>query len=396
MNDHRDGVYALERHSRVQSRFLSGSVDGQVMIWDISTQDSLYTLDAHRHWVTDLCCPTSHPDVFFTCSRDATTKLWKFPALGDAASVSGSVTPTPVSVYHGQGSVSGVDHASDSTNFATANMSAVWLWDQSRAEPLNKMSYTAEGWGDNTYTGVHFSPSEPHIVAATASRDVVLFDTRVGKASARVVMTTQTNCLSWNPQAPTRFSIGCNDANAYTFDLRNLSKARTVHPGHVNAVMGIDYSPTGREFSTAGYDTTMRIFAADTPASRDVYYTKRMQKVFCVRYSLDGRFIISGSDDANVRVWKSWASMPLKQQTARQKEAMIYNQRLIKKFSHIPEIASIARHRHLPMHVYKRAKLQRTIRKAATIRSEKDLEHRKYRAQKRQTERTKHIVKFDQ
>lgn len=39
--------------------------------------------------------------------------------------------------------------------------------------------------------------------------------------------------------------------------------------------------------------------------SRECYHGKRMQKVFTVCWSLDNKYIFSGSEDTNLRVWKS-------------------------------------------------------------------------------------------
>lgn len=75
--------------------------------------------------------------------------------------------------------------------------------------------------------------------------------------------------------------------------------------------MDIAYSPTGKEFVTGGYDRTVRIFPVDKPTSREVYHTKRMQRIFCVSFSADARFVLSGSDDTNVRIWKSVANQRL-------------------------------------------------------------------------------------
>eukprot|EP00983_Pelagomonas_calceolata_P096305 1158110-Pelagomonas_calceolata.AAC.7 len=118
--------------------------------------------------------------------------------------------------------------------------------------------------------------------------------------------------------------------------------------------MDVDYSPTGREFVAGSYDRSVRIFphtgtdsnlnltsCADPLCmtttsrarhlaglshdsflrpcplcpllcpiawpgghSREVYTTKRMQRVFTVRFSGDATYVFSGSDDMNVRVWK--------------------------------------------------------------------------------------------
>jgi len=46
-------------------------------------------------------------------------------------------------------------------------------------------------------------------------------------------------------------------------------------------------------------------------ACREVYHTKRMQRVITVQWSLDNKFIVSGSDEMNLRVWKANSSAKL-------------------------------------------------------------------------------------
>ena len=80
------------------------------------------------------------------------------------------------------------------------------------------------------------------------------------------------------------FSIANEDHNCYTFDMRNLSKATNILKDHVSAVLDIDYSPTGQEIVTGGYDRSIRIFNVQDGHSRDVYHTKRMQRfVFLIK-----------------------------------------------------------------------------------------------------------------
>ena len=45
--------------------------------------------------------------------------------------------------------------------------------------------------------------------------------------------------------------------------------------------------------------------------SRDVYHTKRMQRVFSVKFSSDANYVISGSDDTNIRIWKAQSNKAL-------------------------------------------------------------------------------------
>ena len=71
---------------------------------------------------------------------------------------------------------------------------------------------------------------------------------------------------------------------------------------------------------------------------------------------MDNRYLISGSDDTNVRVWKSNASDPLKPLLSREKEKLAYCDKLKKKFQNNREIKRILRHRHLPKYVVNKNK----------------------------------------
>lgn len=91
--------------------------------------------------------------------------------------------------------------------------------------------------------------------------------------------------------------LGSEDHNSYTYDIRNLATPSQIYKGHVGGVMGCDWSkhfpsqkvarglitpgPTGEEFVSGAYDRTIRIFKRDSGRSRDVYHTKRMQRLVC-------------------------------------------------------------------------------------------------------------------
>jgi len=132
-----------------------------------------------------------------------------------------------------------------------------------------------------------------------------------------------------------------------------------VHKDHVGAVLAVDFSPTGREFVTGSYDCTVRIFPFNGGRSREVYHTKRMQKVFAVRFSGDSQFVLSGSDDANVRIWKSKRAAPNKIVNHRQAQSLAYAEKLRVKFKDYPEVARIERFRHVPKGLKKATEVKR-------------------------------------
>ena len=143
----------------------------------------------------------------------------------------------------------------------------------------------------------------------------------------------------------------------------------------MSAVLDVDYSPTGREFVSGSYDRSVRIFKFDGGHSRDVYHTKRMQRVFGVRFSGDGSYIFSASDDMNVRIWKAKASQKMGTLLPREKNSRAYNSALIKRYGHMPEIKRITRHRHLPKSIYKTGQLRRTVQESERRKQQNRIKH---------------------
>lgn len=93
--------------------------------------------------------------------------------------------------------------------------------------------------------------------------------------------------------------------------MRNLREAIQIHKDHVGAVIDVDYSPTGKEIVSGSYDKTLRIFQVDQGRSREVYHTKRMQRLTCVLWSSDNNYVLCGSDEMDIRIWKANASQKL-------------------------------------------------------------------------------------
>lgn len=85
-------------------------------------------------------------------------------------------------------------------------------------------------------------------------------------------MQNKSQALAWNPLEPLNVTIGSDDSNCYTFDIRKMAEARQIHKDHIQAVLSVAYSPTGREFVSGSFDKTVRIFPVDRGVSREVYH----------------------------------------------------------------------------------------------------------------------------
>ncbi|KAG2484960.1 hypothetical protein HYH03_016258 [Edaphochlamys debaryana] len=365
---HDDGVTCLARNPKLVNSIVSGCADGDIRIWDIPGERTLRRLVGHTGAVKGISfAPDGETCV--SAGIDATVKLWKVPYAPFEA---GEVQEDAEAVFEFQGknAFRGVDHHWDRTSFATAG-AAVDIWDHSRSEPVQ--SFT---WGSDTVTSVRFNPAEPDVFASTGSdRSIALYDLRRATPLRKLVMQTRCNALAWNPMEPFNFTAANEDCCLYTYDMRKLTSALTVHKDFVSAVMDVDYSPTGKEFVAGSYDRSVRIFGAQAGHSREVYTTKRMQRVFAVRFSGDATYVFSGSDDMNVRVWKAKASEQLGVRLPREKHKQAYNDALVERYKHMPEVKRIARHRHLPTAIYKAAKTRRAVTDSDKRKLQRRIEH---------------------
>ena len=377
---HTDGVYCMCKHPKRLSYLLSGSCDGEVKIWNLASQECAYTVAAHVGFVRGLCMSPEGANIV-SVGEDKIVKQWRFPEDEGDGEMSLSSTVLGKAVYLG------VDHHWSDAVFATCG-EKVDVWDEARSEPTR--SFT---WGVDSITSVRFNPIDTDILATTGSdRTVALYDCRGSAPLKKVILAMKSNKVAWNPMESFHFTVANEDSNLYTFDMRRLDRPLNVHMDHVMAVLDVDYSPTGVEFVSGSFDKTVRIFRTDSGRSREVYHTKRMQRIFSVCWSSDANYILSGSDETNIRMWRANASKKLGKLRPRQRVALEYAEKLRHKYRYHPRIRRIARHRHLPKLIYKVAKEKRTMLESKRRKRDNVIRHSKPGAVKLLPERQKNVV----
>jgi WD repeat and SOF domain-containing protein 1 len=176
------------------------------------------------------------------------------------------------------------------------------------------------------------------------------------------------------------------------FDMRRLDNAVHIFKDHVSAVLDVDFSPTGQEIVTGSYDRSLRIFNVKHGHSRDIYHTKRMQRIFCVKYSMDAKYVLSGSDDGNIRLWKAKASDKLGPLDGREQANLAYQEKLKERYSHLPDVKRILKHRFIPKAISSASKTKRIMLESRRAKEENERRHSKPGAVPHKPERKKHIV----
>ena len=389
LSGHMDGIYSMCKHPRVLSCLVSGAGDGEIRVWDLSTQTCLWNIrQAHNGYVRGLCVSPSD-DLLLSCGDDATIKLWN---LNLSSHRGGPDADKPTAIFTSENPFMGIDHCFKGTTFATGGMDGVQVWDEVRAEPIQ--SYQ---WGADTVISVRYNPAETEVLACTATdRSITLFDTKSKTPIRKMIMEMRANTLRWNPMEPFHFTVASEDHNLYSYDMRNLSRATWMHVDHTSAVLDVDYSPTGTEFVSGSYDRSIRIWNSHEGRSREIYHTSRMQRVFTVAYSLDSKYVLSGSDDMNIRLWKSNASKRIQSLTPRERRSDRYTDKLKERYAHMPEIRRIARHRTLPKAVYRAKRIKEEIRQSERRKRQNMRRNSKRGAVPVTPEKRRHVIKtFD-
>lgn len=262
----------------------------------------------------------------------------------------------PIFEFLGKESYCDIDHHRTEPLFLTAGTN-VELWEHSRHRPLQTFS-----WGNDTVLRVRFNPVEKKFFATSAAdRSIALYDLRLSTPINRLVMKTRTNAISWNPLEVFNFTTANEDSNLYTYDVRKLKTALNVHKGFVAPVLDVDFCPTGREFVAGSYDCSIRIFANTAGHSREIYHTKPMTHVFTVKFSTEGDYVFSGSDDKNIRMWKADASKRQGPLFPAEKNSQAYNRALISRYQYLPNVNKIRKKSHLPKTILKTAQLKRVL-----------------------------------
>ncbi|KAG9119232.1 rRNA-processing protein sof1 [Ceratobasidium sp. 392] len=380
LEGHVDGVYTLATRAGELGTVTSGSGDGEIIVHDLAEQKQLLKFPgAHKGTVSAITY--AEGPRLLSCGVDRTVKLWDttIPAEGDELRA-------PLNVFPGKVAFNAIDHHRTDQLFATAS-NIVQLWDETKSTPVSNLTFPTS---NETITALRFNLSESSVLATTGTdRTMTLYDIRTGKAERRLM---RANALSWCPTFPTTLLLASEDHNLYTFDVRSLASPTQIYKGHVAAVMSCGWSPTGHEFVSGGWDRSVRIWKEGQGSGSVVYTGKRMQRVFATAYTQDARFVMSGSDDGNVRLWKARASEKLGVVDGRERASKEYRDRLRERWKADREVGRIERQQRLPVAIKKATELKRTMLGARAVKEERRRKHTRAGASKPTAERKKVVV----
>ncbi|KAF1742905.1 hypothetical protein MXB_4138, partial [Myxobolus squamalis] len=338
LSGHKDGVIKMDLHPVRISWLVSCAMDGELRLWDLKTGQTIssHSFQCQLKGLSFSPCGTK------LISSGSDCKLNIF-SISDGLDVKFELTDHRLA----ESPLHSIDYSKNNSIFG-AGGDSITIWSLHKKNPIKTYELSTE-----IVTCLKFNKIEENIFSiCTSDKGFSVYDVRQNVKCSKLTMHMRGNSLSWHPLEANNIIVGSEDSNCYLFDIRNLKNPKKCFGDHANSILDVDFSPTGQEFASASYDRSIRLYPIDGKKSREVYYTDRMQRVFCVKYTADSQYVACGSDEMNIRLWKTNSSKPLGYLRPRQKSAMNYNSKLIERYQFHPEIRKINNHRHLPRHIY--------------------------------------------
>ncbi len=257
LSDHQGPVHSVA-FSPDRRTLASGSTDGSVILWDVTTGNPL-----------------------------------REPLTGHQGPVHSVAFSPP-----------------DGTTLAAGGEDgSVRLWDLTKDDPQGK---PLTGHNEPVY-GVAFSPDGTRLASGGRDKAVTLWDLTEDDPQGKPLTGHQDPVLSvaFSPLDDKRLVSGDMDGSVVLWDLTEDDPQGKPLTGHLTRVWSIAFSPDGKRLAAGGEDGSVVLWNVATRKPLRKPLREHKERVTSVAFSSDGTVLASGSRDKAVILWDVATGKPL-------------------------------------------------------------------------------------
>lgn len=270
LREHTGAVYSVAFNGD-DAFLVSGGIDQQVMVWDVSTGQTIATAQEHKDWVWDV---TFSPDghTIASAGRYGDLVLWDFQPDGGlthtqilTASASGRL-PLLTSVAFNQDQERPLLAAAGRGTDFPIILWDLRPWQQARQPPIPSKPFPSKH--SETVWGVNFSPTDAHtLVSSSQSGTVRVWEVEAGQGMAQAKLTA--------------VSLGMTAG--------------------VGGLFRSAISPDGKLVAAGGFDHLVKLWSTE-PNKLVIRHPTPVRNLGLAE---DGQTLVASSEDGLVRTWRT-------------------------------------------------------------------------------------------
>jgi RNA polymerase sigma factor (sigma-70 family) len=269
------------------SKVASGSADGSVKLWDVSTAQEVLTLPGGLpRAVTSLAfAPGGH--LLALGRDDGAVEVWDLVLRKRKANFKGSSALVGSLAFSTDGSV-----------VVSGRQDGTVEWDDSTRSD-GKVRAPFQGHARRICCTA-FSPNGRHLAVGTTDGGVTLWNPEKREVRGLYSKFQQpVRVLAFSPDA--NMIAGGSQDGTLKLWLR-CGKDQASCLGHTGAVRSVAFAPDGKWVVSGSDDRTARVWDSSTGQERGTF-SGHQGPVLAVAFSPDGRKVASGGSDHTVKIW---------------------------------------------------------------------------------------------
>ncbi|MEM7801852.1 MAG: WD40 repeat domain-containing protein, partial [Chloroflexota bacterium] len=288
----------------------SGSADGLLRVWEADAGSD----PAQR--TRPLMRATGHSGEIFTLAYSRDGRFLASGGLDQAVHLWRTANGKPVRQLNAHtGSILSLRFSPDDRFLASSSIDhTIVLWDVGRGRLLHRLTDHL-GW---VYE-VEFDQSGETLLSVSTDRRVLFWDVSSGQPYYSLRLPTMGNSLNLSPDNK-RLAVGLFDGSVHIWDVEEIlagrqtlidqkemlhgeQPAEQVIGGEMGWVWAVRFSPDGKYLATGSEDKQVRLWELKTERV-SCLLSGHSRGVYRIAFSQDSRLLASSSSDEKICLWE--------------------------------------------------------------------------------------------